>query len=476
MLDVIPLLNAPAPWEAHGAAAPLPPDYAALLALWPGAPADFFRTSGPATEAMRAAKFQVPGLVFGDAAEQMDLAPATLQALQEAVTALSGEVTPRRLVLSGPIRWDGSLLIDNVSGVTLDFSAARIEVAQMTAPLIRVARSHRVALRGLRVGQRNAAVLDIASSSDVGLIDSACAGAAEAAVVVSGGAARVLIDRCAFLRNTGPALRLQGEVTDVIIARSSFEGPSLQAFIEASAALSARGFATQVSDPAEPGARDALTLMHPTGLRVLENRFGASDTPAILARGCLGLWVERNDFAGSASGILVAEGPGLGLMLADNRIQAPGGSGAALVSLADLGLACIFRNTFEPAGQVALACTGAMGGLLVAGNTLMAAPGHDAPASAAIHLAPDTGAAFLSCTLMLNTLRGPYPSGIVITDALPRLFLFDNHLFGMADWSLESRVPQPMATSMNNWSPVKSLNLPLSEELIDVARMVRRET
>ena len=115
-----------------------------------------------------------------------------------------------------------------------------------------------------------------------------------------------------------------------------------------------------------------------------------------------------------------------------------------------------------------------MGGLLIAGNTLMTAPGPDTP-SAAIRLTPGAGAAFLSCTLMLNTLRGPYPSGIVITGTLPRLFLFDNHLFGMTDWSLEARVPQPMATSVNNWSPVKSLNLALSEELIDVARMVRSE-
>ena len=82
MLDVISLLNAPAPWDMHGAAAPLPPDFAAILALWPGTAADFFKTSGPADEALRAGKFQAPGLVFGDAGEHADLAPATLSALQ----------------------------------------------------------------------------------------------------------------------------------------------------------------------------------------------------------------------------------------------------------------------------------------------------------------------------------------------------------------------------------------------------------
>ena len=141
MLDVISLLNAPAPWETHDAAAPLTADFAAILALWPGTAADFFKTSGPAEEAVRAARFQAPGLVFGDAAEQKGLAPGTLGALQAEVSALSGKPTPRRLVLSGAIRWDGTLHIDDVTGVTLDFSAARIELAQADAPLIRITRS-----------------------------------------------------------------------------------------------------------------------------------------------------------------------------------------------------------------------------------------------------------------------------------------------------------------------------------------------
>lgn len=471
MLDVISLLNAPAPWETHGAAAPLPPDFAAVLALWPGTAADFFKTSGSADEALRAAKFQAPGLVFGDAAEQVNVAPGTLAALQVEVSALSGKPTPRRLVLSGPIRWDGTLLVDDVTGVTLDFSAARIDLAQEGAPLISVTRSRKVTLRGLRVGQRNRTVLDIASSSDVALTDSAMAGAAEAAVQVSGGAARVLIDRCAFVRNIGPAVRLAGEVTDMVIARSAFDGPSRHAFVEAIAVQSARGYAA-----ADPGARDALTRMHPTGVRVLENRFGTSDAPAILAKGTLGLWVERNDFTGSDSGVLDVEGPALGLMLEGNRIQAPTGTGAPLLHLADLALACVFRNIIEPAGQIALSLTGGFGGVLIAGNTVMIPAGRDgAAAAAAIRLAVDRSAGFLSTTIMLNTLRGPFASGVTFTGELPRLFLFDNHLFGMTGWSLEARQPQPMATSMNNWSPVKSLNLPLSEAMIDVARMVRSE-
>ena len=468
MLDVISLLNAPAPWDMHGAAAPLPPDFAAILALWPGTAADFFKTSGPADEALRAGKFQAPGLVFGDAGEHADLAPATLSALQAEVSALSGRPTPRRLVLSGVIRWDGTLAIDDVTGVTLDFSAARIEVAQSDAPLIRITRSRKVTLRGLRVGQRNRTVLDIASSSDIALTDSAMAGSGTAAVLVSGGAARVLIDRCAFLRNIGPAVSLAGEVTEMIIARSAFDGPSRHAFIEATAVQSARGFSA-----AEPGARDALTLMHPTGLRVLENRFGASDAAAIRAKGTLGLWVERNDFTGSDSGVLDVEGPALGLMLEGNRIQAPSGTGAPLLRLADLALACVFRNIFEPAGQVALSLSGGFGGILIAGNMLMIPANPAASATAAIRLEPASLSGFLSTTIMLNTLRGPFASGIILTGELPRLFLFDNHLFGMTDWSFEARVPQPMATSMNNWSPVKSLNLALSEAPIDVARMVR---
>ncbi len=64
---------------------------------------------------------------------------------------------------------------------------------------------------------------------------------------------------------------------------------------------------------------------------------------------------------------------------------------------------------------------------------------------------------------MLNTIRGAFASGIALDGEVPRLFLFDNHLFGMKDWSLESQVAQPKVTSMNNWSPVHSLNLTLAE-------------
>ena len=180
------------------------------MANWPGQPADFFKTSGTAEEAIRKGAFRAPGLTFGDAAEQSALAPGDLATLQAAVSALSGQDRPQRLILSGVIRWDGTLAVDDVAGLTLDFSAARIEVAQAKAPLIRLTRSHRVTLRGLRVGQRNACVLDIASSADVALTDSALAGSSDEAVRLSGGAARVLIDRSAFLRNTGPALRLLG--------------------------------------------------------------------------------------------------------------------------------------------------------------------------------------------------------------------------------------------------------------------------
>lgn len=475
MLDVTGLLNAPAPWEAHGATAPLPPGLAAILAEWPGKPADFFTTSGTADETIRRSGFKAPGLIFGDAADRHELSPGTLEVLQRAVTALAGQAQPHRLVLAGPIAWDGTLLIDDVAGVTLDFSAARVEVLQAEAPLIRLTRSQRVTIRGLRLGQRHATAVDISASQDVALTDMAIAGAADQAVRLSGGAARVLVDRSAFLRNTGPGLRALGEVSEVILSRCAFEGPSRRAFVELSAAHSPRGYAAPEAEGAE-APRDALTRMAPTDVRILENRFGALDQAAIQAQGTLGLWVERNDFAGAAAGALALTGPAVGLMLADNRIGAPQDAGAALVRLADLTLACVFRNMFEPAGQPALLVEGGFGGLLVAANTLVVAPMPGAPrAPAAIRLDPRAPGAHLSTTLMLNTLRGPFGSGITLTGALPRLFLFDNHLFGMADWSLESRVAQPMATSMNNWSPVKSLNLPLSEALIDVARMVRSD-
>ena len=197
----------------------------------------------------------------------------------------------------------------------------------------------------------------------------------------------------------------------MIVARSAFDGPSRQAFIDLSAVMSARGFAAPGPDAP---ARDALTLMHPTGVRILENRFGAVDDVAISASGPLGLWVERNDFAGAGNGTLAVRGPAMGVMVADNRIQGPDDSVAPLLQLGDVALACVFRNVFEPTGQVALTVTGGFGGLLVAGNTLMIDAGPEAAqAQAAIRLLPAGVSAFLSCTVMLNTIRGPFGSGIV---------------------------------------------------------------
>lgn len=469
MLDVVGLLKAPAPWETHGATAPLPPALAAMLADWPGEAADFFRSSGPVEEAIRTGSHAAPGLVFGDAAEEVTLTLARLSDLQARITALAGQDRPHRLILRGAIAWDGTLAMDDLRGLTLDFTGAEVQVMQDSAPLIRLTRSQRVTLRGLRIGQRHRVALDVAASQDVALTDSAFAGATEAAVHLSGGAARVLVDRCAFLRNTGAAVAAQGEVAGLIVARSTFDGPSRRSFIDLAAALSARGYAAPTGGAP---ARDALTRMHPTDVRLLDNRFGALDQPAILAAGTVGLWVERNDFPGAGAGAVQVCGPALGVMIADNRMPAPADASAPLVQMADVALAAVFRNVMDAAGPGALTVQGQFGGVLIAGNLVMipADPAFHSPA--ALRLEP-TGAGFLSTTVMLNTIRGGFTAGLTIGGPLPRLFLFDNHLFGMTDWSIESPLPQPMVTSMNNWSPVKSLNVPLSEALIEVARMVR---
>ncbi len=268
----------------------------------------------------------------------------------------------------------------------------------------------------------------------------------------------MVIDRSAFLKNDGPAIRARGEALRLIVARSSFEGPAPVGYIDlAPAGPAARGYPAPEKD--EP-ARDVLGTGHPTDIRILENRFAPCAAPAIAARGTAGLWVERNDFIGATHSALALEGPAAGLMLADNRMSAAAAAPAPLVRLADAALVCAFRNSLEPAGQPALQVSGRFGGILVAVNNIL--PGSaETAARAAIDL--DPSAPFLTATLMLNTIRGPFSSGIAIHGKLPRLFLFDNHLFGMTDWSVESRVVQPSLTSLNNWSPQQSLNLTLAE-------------
>lgn len=453
----------------------MPAAHSVILDNWAGPPDAFFRTSGTTDAAIATSGLGAPGFHGAGATETAPpeirtLAPADLSRLQAEIVALTDHDHPIRLQLSGPIHWNGTLDLEGAHDLALDFTAARVEVATTADPLIRIARSGRIAVHGLAIGQRNACVLDIASSYDIAITACALSGASDGALRITGRCERVLVDRSAFLRNDGPAIRGSGEVVRLIVARSGFEGPAPQGHVRLSPIRTARGLP---HPEAHEPARDALSTGYPTEVRLLENRFAPCPVPAIAAEGTLGLWIERNDFTGATHSAVALTGPAAGLMVADNRLAADPASPAPLVTLVDAALACVFRNNFEPARQPALQVSGSFGGLLVAANTVLPLSADIAP-GAAIELAP--AGAFLATTLMLNTIRGPFSSGIVLQGELPRLFLFDNHLVGMTGYSVESQVAQPSVTALNNWSPQRSLNLSLAGGKLSPARLFHAAT
>jgi hypothetical protein len=474
MTDVIRLLNAPPPWEVHGPDRPrLPAAHAVLLAGWARPEAELFQTSGEAGQVIRQLGIVAPGLLSAALGEVTVLTPATLAELQEAVDAAVASDLPQRLVVRGTLVWQGCLVIRRARGFSMDFAGLTLDVAVSDQPLIKVIDGQGVTLRGLRVGQVNAGVLDIIGGTDIAVTHAALAGATTAAIRLSGGVRRALIDASAFVRNAGASVLAQGEVSDLAVLHCQFDGPTGSPFVHLAAARAAIGYDT----PAEGEAgRDAMTLAHPTGVRLLDNRFGGTEAAAVQADGTLALWVERNDFNAMAGSAVVVSGPALGVMIADNRILPTAEAAAPLLSLTGVALFCLFRNILSPLGQTGISVMGPFGGGLIAANSLLI---EGTPPAAAVGIELVAGAredevtgAFLSTTVMLNTIRGALASGIGIRGHLPRLFLFDNHLFGMTKWSLDADEPQPMATSMNNWSPQNSRNLALSDQPIETGRRV----
>lgn len=486
MLDVVKLLNAPLPWDSHGSAMQLPDRYQALLGDGAWRAKAFFVASGPVAPASGVTRTSVPGInpqLVEVPAKLRVLHAANFAEVQMAVDEAIASALPQRLVVSGSILWDHSLRIERADQLVLDLASLRIDVGTWDRPLIAITGSSKIAVRGMRITQAHAIGIDVSSSDDVTVTAAVLAGAHDAAIRVSGGSRWILIDRSTFMRNSGVAVRVVGEAETVVILQSNFDGPTRNSFIHLVAATGASGYAPL--HPDEPG-RDALTRLHPTAIRILENRFGRTDAVAILADGTRGVWVERNDFNGSNGGAFCSINHAAGVMVADNRMASIAETVAPLVAINDTAFFCIFRNIFEPISQECVRVSGAFGGGLIAANSLLnpkseerisesGAIKKDPYPNAGIVLnpgpAPD-GGAFLATTLMLNMVRGAFDVGVDFLGPVPRIFLFDNHFFGMLDWSIKSDVAQALVTSLNNFSTVKSMNLQLSDRMIEVGRMV----
>ncbi len=483
MLDVVKLLNAPPPWEPHGSSVPLPDRYQALLDYDAVRARAFFVATGPVAPAAgqsRAAALGIGGDDLEATPKLRVLRVKTLAEVQAAVDEAIASGSPHRLVIGGAISCDRGLRIDRANQLVLDLTNLRIDVAMSHEPLVILQNSRKIAVRGLKVTQVHKIAIEITTCEDIDVSGAVVSGAFGAGILLTGGSKRVLIDRSIFVRNAGVSVKAMGEVANVVILQSQFDGPTAVSFIHLAEAKVALGYAAL--NPDEPG-RDALTHAHPTDIRILENRFGRTDAVAILAEGTRGVWVERNDFNGAAGGAVCSIGHCAGIMVADNRIAPLAKTAAPLVAINDTAFFCIFRNIFEPISQESIRVSGQFGGGFIASNSVLAPKqdvltGEDGKPVPVIN--PDAGIvldpgttdeAFWSTTLMLNIVRGAFRVGIEITGALPRLFLFDNHMFGMTAWSLKSDVVQPMLTSLNNWSLDKSMNIPLSQVPIESARV-----
>ena len=489
MLDVVKLLSAPVPWDHHGSGVPLPDRYQALLADGAAKARAFFVATGPVPHPIGRSKAAIPGLLTEDPDVQPKLRVLRATSLADVQTAVDEAVAsarPQRLVISGTVFWDRSLRVAQADELVLDMSGLRVDVAVHDQPVILISGSKKVSVRGLRITQAHPTAIDIIASEDVSVSGASLSGAFQSAIRISGGSKRVLIDRSLFVRNVGFAVKVVGDVDTVVILHSQFDGPTAMAFIHLVQATVALGYAPL--NPDEPG-RDALTQARPTTIRILENRFGRTDAVAVLADGTRGVWVERNDFNGAAGGAFCSVNHAAGVMVADNRIAPMANTDAPLIAINDTAFFCVFRNTFEPISQECLRVSGQFGGGLITANSLLCPhvepaldangrPNFDKTPGAGIVLNPGVAeaGAFLATTLMLNTVRGTFAVGFEILGALPRLFMFDNHFFGMTEWSIKGDVAQPMVTSLNNWSRQKSMNLPLSELSMETARMVWAHT
>lgn len=450
MPDVISLLDVPLPWEGHGAKTALPAGFQALLGRWPGAARDFYCTIGTADAAIRRA-----GIAADPVLPVETLAPQTLTALQARIDQAIHEGLPLRLKIQGPVAWDGTLRIAGASHLALDFAAARIAPVPTDQPLIALADCQAVRVLGLRMAEPVAGGIVAEGCHQLVLSGLALTGAAGPALRLARGCRQVLIDHSALARAPGPALQIEGDVAQVVLARSILEG-------------SADAPAVRIL----ADRHEAEATGWPIDLCLIETRLLRAQGPAVEAQGVIGLWIERCDVEAAAA--VRVQGPALGVMIADNRILGTGGA-APMVACEDTALACLFRNSLdrlaEPGLPTAIAFSGRFGGLLIAGNLVISAA---ATGPAALHLDGAVAPAFASTLLMLNVIRAPYPCGIRIEGELPRLFLFDNHIFDVTETSLSSPLPQPMVTTLNNLSPIRSLNIPLSEKAPVLARMVWR--
>ncbi|MFH6783841.1 MULTISPECIES: hypothetical protein [Methylobacterium] len=483
MADLIKLMHIPAPWEDHQSGRPLPNGFDSVKDAWNNNHDLFSHTFGGADRAIDALDISGPASDIDNGAASPHIKfNVYVDSFDDLQIAIETAHRPIHIFFaaSGYLDWSRPLHIKDRQDVTIDFKLQDISIKYDNAPLIVISRCERLLIRGLSAPLLDDCRIAIDNSNDVALIGCALHDYSSRAVTILGTCNRILIDKCSFLGSSDAVIDATGEICKLAITRCNFHNSARDvqtgdaSCIQIKGALSARGYET---DPSALGLeldRDALLMRHPTHAYVVECNFTLESGSALRCARAAGIWFERNNVGGSSHEAVRIEQYVYGLIVSDNRLNLhPSSRPKALINIIDTAFYYIFRNNFDMHQGVGIKIEGSSGGGIVALNNFV----YDAADRAegiAIVVATPVDQSFLSQTFILNSIRGSSRVGFRFETPLPRLFLFDNHIFGTWEWSIESLAPQPMLTSLNNWSLCQSLNVPLSQRLIRTPPTVRR--
>ena len=266
MVDVVRLLNVPLPWDSHGSAKQLPERYHALLEFEATTAAKYFVTTGPLAPATGQIRV-IPGLDIDETGviyKRCMLHATTMDDICAAIEHAALSDQPQRLIISGSVKWNQVLRIENSKLMILDFSALWIDVTHCGIPLVLLHKSHKVQIRGLKVTQAHEISIDVIKCTDIVISHVAFSGIFGAGIRISGGSKRILVDCSIFVHNGGNAVKIVGEVQNVVIVQSQFFGPTSTPFIDVSEAVVAEGYAALNADEA---GRDALITAQPSNIK-----------------------------------------------------------------------------------------------------------------------------------------------------------------------------------------------------------------
>lgn len=471
MTDIVTFLNVPAPWVDVAPKSQSADECEDGIAQWGKPISELFETVGDSLGALRK---------LGIIAPREGRVKLSVRSIEEIDVSISGAQQPVHLIVASDLHlnWEHTLKISDCRDVVLDFGFVARPTEIGDQPIIQVSNCERIQIRGLLVNELHERSILIENSSDIAVIGSAFSGFSVGAIEVTN-SQRVLIDRCSFSTSGGCAVEVVGDVRGLGVLRSQFNvsdeliAVPADPFIRLSGKHVADGYSeTSLAGNGDP-ARDMLTFRPPIQVLLVENRFFAKGTVAVCSTGVVGLWIEASDFFDFTHQAIICRKDSVGVMIAGNRLRTAEGqlAGPCVIEISDTNLFTIFSNTIETLDRSAVGVLGRFGGGLIACNSFFYIGSAECDCDA-VQVHPKGGSSFGSLTFILNVVRGRPRRGIHISGHIGQLYFFDNHLFAPWEWSIESDVVQPRVSSLNNFSPVRSRNVKLSDTFIKVPRAV----